>query len=76
MEEHLKALEGVVARLETLTGAKQDVSPSKVMMVMSVKMDDGIYSGSDEYPTLPGFFFTTRTLPEFFFDNFRVQGSI
>ena len=36
MEEHLKALEGVVARLETLTGAKQDVSPSKVMMVMSV----------------------------------------
>ena len=43
MEEHLKALEGVVARLETLTGAKQDVSPSKVMMVMSEKMDDGIY---------------------------------
>ena len=36
MEEHLKALEGVVARLETLTGAKQEVSPSKVMMVMLV----------------------------------------
>ena len=46
MEEHLKALEGVVARLETLTGAKQDVSPSKVMMVMSEKMDDGIYPKS------------------------------
>ena len=36
MEEHLKALEGVVARLETLTGAKQEVSSSKVMMVMLV----------------------------------------
>ena len=41
MEEHLKALEGVVARLETLTGAKQGDSPSKVMMVMLVKIDDG-----------------------------------
>ena len=36
MEEHLKTLEGVVARLETLTGAKQEVSSSKVMMVMLV----------------------------------------
>ena len=33
MEEHLKALEGVVARLETLTGAKPEDSTSKVMMV-------------------------------------------
>ena len=41
MEEHLKTLEGVVARLETLTGAKQEVSTSKVMMVMLVKIDDG-----------------------------------
>ena len=41
MEEHLKALEGVVARLETLTGAKQEVSPSKVMMIMSAKIDGG-----------------------------------
>merc|ERR1712212_677907 len=29
MEEHLKALEGVVARLETLSGAKLEVSPTK-----------------------------------------------
>ena len=28
MEEHLKALEGVVARLETLSGAKLEVSPT------------------------------------------------
>ena len=41
MEEHLKTLEGVVARLETLTGVKQEVSTSKVMMVMLVKIDDG-----------------------------------
>ena len=34
MEEHLKALEGVVARLETLTGAKQEGSPSKVTVAM------------------------------------------
>ena len=32
MEEHLKALEGVVARLETLSGAKLEVSPTKVMV--------------------------------------------
>ena len=41
MEEHLKTLKSVVVRLETLTGAKQEVSPSKVMMVMLVKIDDG-----------------------------------
>ena len=34
MEEHLKALEGVVARLETITGAKQEGSPSKVTVAM------------------------------------------
>ena len=34
MEEHLKALEGVVARLESITGAKQEVSSLKVTMVM------------------------------------------
>ena len=29
----MKALEEVVTRLETLTGAEQEVSPPKVMMV-------------------------------------------
>ena len=34
MEEHLKALEGVVAKLESLTGAKHEVSSAKVILVM------------------------------------------
>ena len=41
MEEHLKTLEGVVVRLEELTGVKHEVSTSKVMMVMTVTIDDG-----------------------------------
>ena len=38
MEEHLKALEGVVARLETLTGAKKEESPTKVTMITKVRL--------------------------------------
>ena len=43
MEEQLKALEGVVARLENLTGAKQEGSLSKVTMVM-IKNEDQPHS--------------------------------